>query len=459
MDQAPLDASNAALKSSRVKQATAEKNNAPGNKAGKEGRRQAADRALESGQVEVRAVVNAKAPSTRQVTHGTEYLLEPAREEIKIVDLPRFTYGDAGTRTGSENEGVGVRQSADEVEKGARGAGQAREWAEGPSPIRGQMSPDSEPADPTGMDDEQDDGALLAGTISNIMHTDADDWAEGSPPPMVATDAQILQVQPLLKDQIHNLTHIPNNGYNDFFWYMDKAPHQDKDRRKQAARDLNRFTSNKRRRELLMQERRRFLLRQVQYALDSSRAGDSAEDRRTVASKVSGPRPGPCFEDESALDRALADSEAVVRKDERVNLQERGHEVPRPQDPGAQAGPKTPSPALDAEGKRKGAAAQADPSFALAPAASLRVPQIGLVRCNDQGVERSPGQQQSAGDRATLYGSSKAQDQSPYPHTMRNPSGNATMFMTESMMSKKDPGGSPRLMADSAIHTDDDQRP
>lgn len=413
LNQAPADGSNAATKTSQVRQAAADSNNAPANQMGQEGRLHAKGRLLESGQVEIRAVVNAKAPPARQVTHGTEYLLEPARDEIKIVDLPKFAYAETGKKNESETDGVGARRSVNETERDAQEAGQVRGWNGGPSPIRGQLSPDqSEPTEPLGVDDEQDDGALnLAGTISNIVHTDADDWAEASPPPLDTSNAQVLQVQPLLKDQIHNLTHIPNNGYNDFFWYMDKAPRQDKDRRKQAVRDLNKFKSNKRRREHIMQERRRFLLRQVQYALDSSRAAESFEESR-AASKVSGHEPERSFDAAATFDRALADSEAAVRQEDAPVLQDLEKEAQQPKGAGVQGGPKTPSPLLDGDGKKKGAGGQANLKFALAPAASLSpVPQIGLVVCNEQGVEeRSPGPQHSAelGDRATLYGSSKA---------------------------------------------------
>ena len=55
--------------------------------------------------------------------------------------------------------------------------------------------------------------------------------------------------------------------------------------------------------------------------MDSSRTAEPTEERRTVASKVSGRRPEPSLE-EATFDRALADSEAAVRKDEMAVLQE-----------------------------------------------------------------------------------------------------------------------------------------
>ena len=93
-------------------------------------------------------------------------------------------------------------------------------------------------------------------TISNINeNTDATDEyaALESTQPLDYSSQNIVQGQPLLKDTLHNLTHIPNNGYNDFFWYMDNAPsNRLMDRKKQTALELNVLLKKKQQREMLM---------------------------------------------------------------------------------------------------------------------------------------------------------------------------------------------------------------
>lgn len=80
-------------------------------------------------------------------------------------------------------------------------------------------------------------------------------FEEESPRPFDLYKAQSLHLQPLLKDQSNNV-YLPNNGYNDFFLYLDKIPAASQDKQKSTIRDITLASIKTRRRDHLIQERR-----------------------------------------------------------------------------------------------------------------------------------------------------------------------------------------------------------
>ena len=133
--------------------------------------------------------------------------------------------------------------------------------------------------------------------------------------------------------------YLPNNGYNDFFLYLDKLPTAGQDKQKSTIRDITLASIKTRRRDHLIQERRQFLLSQVQYALDSSERSPRYREREEVEIMEN------LLSDEQSIEKDIAnetlkdEQHRLESKEEIQLLEEFHHEAKKVKDVAAEGTP------------------------------------------------------------------------------------------------------------------------